>query len=128
VIEILEVKSQNHLYKSIRTLQKEKREFAVLYYSDWDTQSSFILKSILKQKKALQAEAKNGINLIENPYTVLLVDSFETPELFSAWEKTLPCTSVPTCYFYINDRKLREYKIYQEVLPSRILEGLSIFE
>jgi hypothetical protein len=128
VIEILEVKSQNHLYKSIRTLQKEKREFAVLYYSDWDTQSSFILKSILKQKKALQAEAKNGINLIENPYTVLLVDSFETPELFSAWEKTLPCTSVPTCYFYINDRKLREYKIYQEVLPSRILEGLNIFE
>ncbi len=128
MIEIIEVKNQNHLYKSIRTLQKERKEFAVLYHSEWDTRSSFILKSILKQNKTLQEEAKTGLNLTENPYTVLLVDSFETPELFSAWEKTLPCTSVPTCYFYISDRKLREYKIYQEVLPSRILEGLNVFE
>jgi hypothetical protein len=118
VIEIIEVKNQNHLYKSIRTLQKEKKDFSVFYYSDWDTRSSFILKSILKQNKTLQAEAKIGLNLTENPYPVLLVDSFETPELFSAWEKTLPCTSVPTCYFYISDRKLREYKIYQEFLKG----------
>lgn len=127
-MEIIEIKGQNHLYKSIRTLQKEKREFAVLYHSNWDTRSSYILSSILKHIKSLQLEEKNLRVPPENPYTILFVDSFETPELFSAWEKTLPCTSVPTCYFYLNDRKLREYKIYQEVLPSRILEGLNIFE
>jgi hypothetical protein len=127
-MEIIEIKGQNHLYKSIRTLQKEKREFAVLYHSNWDTRSSYILRSILKHIKSLQLEEKNLRTPPENPYTILFVDSFETPELFSAWEKTLPCTAVPTCYFYLNDRKLREYKIYQEVLPSRILEGLNIFE
>jgi hypothetical protein len=128
VIEIIEIKSQNHLYKSIRTLQKERKEFAVFYHSEWDNRSNFILKSILRQNKLLEAESKTGVNLTESLYPILFINSFETPELFSSWEKTLPCTSVPTCYFYISDKKLREYKIYQEVLPSRILRGLNIFE
>lgn len=127
-MEIIEITNQNQLYKSIRTLQKEKREFAVLYHSEFDTRSNYILSQIFKHKKNLQLEEKSGRTLPENPYNILLVDSFEAPELFSSWDKTLPCTSVPTCYFYINDRKLREYKIYQEVLPSRILAGLNIFE
>ncbi len=128
MIEIIEIKSQNHLYKSIRTLQKERKEFAVFYHSEWDNRSNFILKSILRQNKLLEAESKTGVNLTESLYPILFINSFETPELFSSWEKTLPCTSVPTCYFYISDKKLREYKIYQEVLPSRILRGLNIFE
>lgn len=127
-MEIIEITNQNQLYKSIRTLQKERKEFAVLFHSEFDKRSSYILRAIFKYKRGIQLEEKNSNASAENPYNILLVDSFEAPELFSSWDKTLPCTSVPTCYFYVNDRKLREYKIYQEVLPSRILAGLNIFE
>lgn len=127
-MEIVEIKNQNHLYKSIRTLQKERKEFAVLFHSEFDKRSNYILRAIFKYKRGIQLEEKNSNASAGDQFQILLVDSFETPELFSAWDKTLPCTSVPACYFYINDRKVREYKIYQEVLPSRILEGLNIFE
>jgi hypothetical protein len=115
MIEITTVKNANHLFKSNRMLQKEKKDLAVFFSSAWDAQSIYINNSLNK--------APQDLDMI-----VLVVDSFETPELFSINERTFSCTKTPACFFYRNDRRIREYKIYREVTPSRILEGFSIFE
>lgn len=125
--EFIQVKNQNHLFKSIRTLQKEKQNFAILFTSPFDSRSDLIERELFKANRAKQLSEKNGVTIQEKIPTVLLVDSFETPELFTASDRMLPCTSVPTCYFYQNDNRIREYKVYREILPSRILGGFDIF-
>lgn len=127
-MEFIEIKNQNHLFKSIRTLQKDKKDFAVFYYSPFDPRSELILKELVKANKATQLAEKNGTPVDEKVPIVLFVDSFETPELFTSSDKMLPCTSVPLCYFYQKDNRIREYKVYRESLPSRILWSFDILQ
>lgn len=115
MMEIIDIKNQNHLYKTIRFLQKSRVDFAVLYVSPWDQRCDLITNAITK-------------NNTEKVSALLIVNSFETPELFTNSEKGLPCTSVPMCFFYLKDNRLREYKVFKEVLPSRIIRGFDIFE
>ena len=116
-MELIEIKNRNHLFKSIRQIQgqKDKNGFAVFFKSPWDDRCTYILDQLQKP----------GNDVFS---TVFLIDSFETPDLFTEVDKTIPCTSVPVCYFYENRKRLREYKIFKEVLPSRILWTFGIDE
>jgi len=127
-MEFIQIKNQNHLFKSIRMFQKEKQDFAILFLSPFDSRCDLIESELLKANRAKQIAEKNSIPMPEKIPTVLIVDSFETPELFTAADKMLSCTSVPVCYFYQKDNRIREYKVFREVLPSRILSGFDIFE
>lgn len=126
-MEFVQVKNQNHLFKSIRTLQKDRQDFAVLYMSPFDSRCDLIKNELIKSNEAKQAIEKLGGQVQEKITTVLVVDSFETPDLFTASDRMLPCTSTPLCYFYQKDNRIREYKIYRESLPSRILWSFDIF-
>ena len=125
-MEFIEIKNQNHLFKSIRSLQKEKQDFAVLYSSPFDPRSTLIERELFKANRAKQLAEKEGLQVQEKITTVLLVDSFEVPELFTASDRMLPCTSTPLCYFYQKDNRIREYKVFRESLPSRILWSFDI--
>lgn len=115
MIESTVVKSSNNVFRLLRTFQKDKKDFAVLFISEWDQRSKYI------QDKLSSIPEDQNISLI-------LIDVFETPELFSINDKLFGCTSVPACYFYKYDKRIREYRIFKEILPSRILEGLGVFE
>lgn len=113
--ENITITNSNSLFKAVRMFQKERQDFCVLFFSGWNEQSTFVLEQLKKTE-------------IERTLPILLVDSFETPELFSANERIFSCVSVPACYFYRYDKRIREYRIFKEILPSRILEGLGVFE
>jgi hypothetical protein len=115
MINTIEVKNSNQLFKLMRLSQKDKQDFVVLFSSDWDNQSSYIKESLLKTD-------------VDYDLPVLVVDSFETPELFSSNERIFSCVKVPACYFYRYDKRIREYRVFKEVLPSRILQGFGVFE
>ena len=115
MMQLTLIKNSNQLFKSMRLFQKERQNFVVMFSSSWDKQSDYI-NNVLEK------------STIEQELPILLVDSFETPELFSLNERNFSCVKVPACYFYKYDNRIREYRIYKEVLPSRILEGLGVFE
>ena len=115
MIENITITNSNSLFKSIRMFQKEKQDFCVFFFSGWDKQSKFVLYELKKAG-------------IDQSVPILLVDTFETPELFSTNERIFSCVTVPACYFYRYDKRIREYRIFKEILPSRILEGLGVFE
>jgi hypothetical protein len=117
MMELVQIKNNNHLFKSIRQIQaqKDKSDFAVFFKSPWDDRCNYILDQ-------LQKPGNDAFS------TVFLIDTFETPELFTEVDKNFSCTSVPLCYFYVNRKKLRDYKVFTEVLPSRILWTFGIDE
>ena len=116
-MELVQIKNTNHLFKSIRQIQaqRDKRDFAVFFKSPWDDRCTYILDQLQKHEN-------------DSFSTVFVIDSFETPELFTMDDKNFPCTSVPACYFYRNRKSLRDYKIFKEVLPSRILWTFGVDE
>ena len=115
MIETTEIKNSNQLFKFIRLFQKEKQDFVVLFSSSWDQQCSYIVDKLDKETHDVQIP-------------ILVVDSFETPELFSTNERIFSCVKTPACYFYRYDKRIREYRVFKEILPSRILQGLGVFE
>jgi hypothetical protein len=126
-MEFVQIKNQNHLFKSIRMLEREKQDFAILFSSPFDSRSNLIEQKLLKANREKELAEKKGMTSPDKVPVVLLIDSFETPELFKAHDP-LWCTSVPVCYFYHKDNRIKEYKVFREVLPSRILSGFDIFE
>ena len=115
MIELTQVKNSNHLFKSMRLFQKDRTDFAVLFSSPWDDQCSLILNELNK-------------GTTDTNFPVLSIDSFETPDLFSINDKIFSCVKTPACYFYKYDKRIREYRVFKEVLPSRILQGFGVFE
>lgn len=93
------VQNRNHLNNITRTLTKEKADYVVIYTSPFDKVSQYLVNESLKNVDSI--EEITGIN-------ILLVDSFETPDLFA--NANFSIDKVPYGFFHVYDGRIEEYK------------------